>query len=452
MKHEDRVEKRGEVYIVLSESGEELGEFESREAANERLRQIEAAKAAKDSALIAHDTRVTDTSVSQVRRVDYLGPVHTDPSREDGFYADEESTGFLRVDARLTRTGVFKYADREGNEWGELRTPEQVFDAEALRSFELVTVTDDHPDDFVSARNVKDVQVGTVGTDVRQDADFVRASIVITDKEVIRSIKDGKIELSCGYTADVIQDSGTTPDGVPFAARQTNIRGNHVALVSKGRAGSSCKLLVGRGDAFTILTEITPMAEKKTKKVKIGDAEYEVAVEVADALEAEQTSDPEPEPEPTPEPPAPESTNDEIAQLRAKVDSLEADRADESSRVDARVELVGAAREVLGTDVQTRGVSDRALMRAVVLKVRPGLEAKLDANKKAQGYLRASFEQALERHRDGVRNETDTASAIALAHLSGASDPKEDEEFDNDISNFMLGTPGNTGNVAEGGN
>jgi len=138
--------------------------------------------------------------------VDYLGEVHFDPERTDGALAQFTAEGFLRVDARLTRTGVFTYGDAEGNTWGELRSPEEVFDGDSLRSFEMVVLTDDHPQDFVDASNVKEVQVGHVGTDVRKDGDYVIASIVITDPQVIRSIADGKVELSCGYTAQVIKE------------------------------------------------------------------------------------------------------------------------------------------------------------------------------------------------------------------------------------------------------
>ena len=63
----------------------------------------------------------------KVRRVDRMcGAIHFDPERKDGFLAIEDTdengspTGFLRVDARLTRTGVFEYADREGNSRSDL--------------------------------------------------------------------------------------------------------------------------------------------------------------------------------------------------------------------------------------------------------------------------------------------------------------------------------------------
>ena len=55
------------------------------------------------------------TDAPTVRRVDYLGEVHFDPERKDGALAQFTAEGFLRVDARLTRTGVFTYGDADGN-------------------------------------------------------------------------------------------------------------------------------------------------------------------------------------------------------------------------------------------------------------------------------------------------------------------------------------------------
>jgi hypothetical protein len=402
-----------------------------------------------------------------VRRIDYLGPAHTDPERTDGVCFRLDADGFLHADARLTRTGVFSYADSEGNTWGELRTEDQVFDAATLRSFRLKTVTDDHPPDFVTARNVRDVQVGTVGTDVRKDGRYMRASIVITDQNVIRSVQDGKIELSCGYEADVIQDAGTA-DGVSYAARQTNIRGNHVALVSQGRAGSSCALLVGRGDAFSITTERIPML----KKIKIDGVEFEVDAKLADAIEAKAKADeaaaaaaPAPTPAAAGTPaaapavaaPAPAQaagaaaqpvateSSDELAKLNAKIDGMVADRAGESARFDHRVSLVTDAREVLGKEAAITGIADSTLMRQVVLAVRPGMEAKLDANKASAGYLQHAYEDAVERHRTGNQHVQDTSVAMFGAHNTATQSKEDaaDEEakLDAAINSFMTGQP-----------
>ena len=57
----------------------------------------------------------------------------------------------------------------------------------------------------------------------------------------------------------------------------------------------------------------------------------------------------------------------------------------------------------------TKKKSDKALMRAVVLEVMPSAKAKLDANKKSLGYLKAMYESAIELHdkRDAQEREFD---------------------------------------------
>jgi hypothetical protein len=350
-----------------------------------------------------------------VRRIDYLGPIHTDPERTDGVLAVKDpNTGFLHVDARLTRTGVFVYADKDGNVWGELRTEDEVFRPETLRSFGMAVLTNDHPDEFVNAQNVRDVQVGHVGSNVHRDGEYMAAPVVITDADAIADVEDGKAELSCGYTAGVIKDSGVAPDGTPYASRQTNILGNHVAIVSRGRAGPNCRLLVDSGDAFQ--TEETPQMKRK---IKIGDTEYEVSAEVADAFEAQQRADAPPPTPPAPEPPAatppaPEPTPAPVADaaglsaMQAEIDSLKARISDDASasstRIDARVQLVTAARDVLGADARTDGVADGDIMRQVVLHVRPSMKDRLDANSSPE-YLRAAFERAVEDHREASASQ-----------------------------------------------
>jgi len=385
--------------------------------------------------------------MTRVRRIDkHLGVIHFDPARYDGVLATlDDETGFLRVDAKLTRTGVFSYADRDGNKWGELRTDAEVFHPAAMRSFELTPMTDDHPDEFVNATNIKDTQVGTVAN-IRRDGDFLVGSIVITDAKVIQKIRDGKVELSCGYTAAVITDSGTTDSGESYHARQTQIQGNHVALVSQGRAGSECAVpKLDKGDAFTVLQEDSPMLVK----IKIGDAEYEVPKAVADALQADAQKKADAEAKAKTKvkadefpPPADDeeeekeedgkkdSLAEKFAKLQAKLDAMDADRGAAPTRIDDRVELVADAREVLGADAQTRGVSDAALMRAIALKVRPKLESKLDANKKNDGYLRASYESAMEKHRADKENDGELRSTLFDAHFGGSRNDASKELAD----------------------
>ncbi len=457
LEHQDVLEQRGEEWFILSEAGEELeGPFDSRDQAAERLRQIEAAKAARGSTDAfrlwdAEDVARFYGRDFEVRRYDFhLGELHMDKDRADGVLMSETKEGFLRGEARFARTGVQTYADQDGNTWGEYRDPVEVFHPDSLRSYDLAVVTHDHPENFVSADNVRDVQVGTIGTDAHPDGKYVRASLVVTDSKTIRVIKAGKTDLSMGFMSTVQVRKGVTQDGTPYAGRQTNIRINHGAIVDQGRAGPECGVVLARGDAFTLNPEKQPM---DTRTIKLGDQEFQVPVAVADALDVPTATitDGEGKEHTIPKdvadqfvpfkkkakgkakkenPDDDEEDKDSATALQAKVDTLQA-KADAdadtfTARVDARVGLVSTSKAVLGADTITDGVDDAALMRAVVLKVLPTMETKLDQNKTDSGYLRASYDQAVELHARRESATVDTNHALFDAHNNGPGDPFSD--------------------------
>ena len=114
------------------------------------------------------------------------------------------------------------------------RSEGEVFSAAALASFEGKPLTDDHPSNNVSPDNVCRLLKG-VCKDVRrgqgEDADKVVADLVAYDPVIINEIMGGKRGISCGYDCDYEFDA----EG---RIQQKNIRGNHVAVVTAGRAGN----------------------------------------------------------------------------------------------------------------------------------------------------------------------------------------------------------------------
>jgi hypothetical protein len=142
----------------------------------------------------------------------------------------------------IARTGIQDY---QGSELGIEDSPDEmfqvhreeseVFDPAALASFEGVSFVDEHPPHDVTVDNSSYLTRGFV-KDVRRgdgaDSDKMIADIIITDANVIAEIESGKREISCGYKCDYETDE----QGRIF---QRNIRGNHVALVGKGRAGNT---------------------------------------------------------------------------------------------------------------------------------------------------------------------------------------------------------------------
>lgn len=158
--------------------------------------------------------------------------------------------GFLICSAvPIARTGEYEYYASEGMSPGieagpdgriiSRREADDVFSPAALASFEGKPVTLGHPDvDAVTPDDWRQYAVGHV-TNVRRgegdDADKVVADLVISDAAAIDAIDGGLREVSCGYDVTLEQVE-------PGVERQTRIRGNHVALVQQGRAGSECAI------------------------------------------------------------------------------------------------------------------------------------------------------------------------------------------------------------------
>lgn len=83
----------------------------------------------------------------------------------------------------------------------------------------------------------RDEIVGTTGTNAEFNHPFLDNELVIWTRNGIDAIEsENQRELSCGYGYTPVMEPGEF-EGVRYDGRMTDIKGNHVALVSKGRAG-----------------------------------------------------------------------------------------------------------------------------------------------------------------------------------------------------------------------
>lgn len=160
--------------------------------------------------------------------------------------------GYLAVRARAARTGVYQYGGREvdpDNKHGlrdtavvnVIRDEASVFDERAVRSFIGKPITNDHPAEAVTAANWRDHARG-VNMGAIRDGDHLAFDLVLMDQAAIADVDAGKVELSNGYACDLEFGTFTAADGTVCQARQTNITGNHIALVDRGRAGPTCRI------------------------------------------------------------------------------------------------------------------------------------------------------------------------------------------------------------------
>lgn len=183
----------------------------------------------------------------------------------------------------IARTGDQQYTAREVMQDGDPgqtvivhRRPEDVFAEETIASFEGKPVTDDHPPENVQAENFASYARGHV-QNVRQAGDNLVGDVYITDAKLASDVKHRvKREISCGYQCDLV------PDGAG-GYYQTNIRGNHVAVVLRGRAGHDVAI---HDAANTAAEGRTNTMNKFTKGVlaAFGSAAKEASPEELEAM------------------------------------------------------------------------------------------------------------------------------------------------------------------------
>lgn len=314
----------------------------------------------------------------------------------------ETGEGFLICkNVPIARTGDQDYLGEEigltGRDAGKVvkvsRPPEEVFADAALASFEGKPVTNDHPPTLIGPDDVSIYEKGHA-QNVRRGTDewdgYVLADLHIHDRELIDAIQNGKREISCGYDFEPV-DNG---DGT---YTQKNIRGNHIAVVERGRAGHRAAIL----DSDK-LQAAAPPERKGTMKSKFlelfglaasGKTPEEVrqmALDAADADETEtkpaETTEPEDEKK---EPAIDESVIDGIVEkVLAKIAAKEAakEEADEDPIGNIIEKLTGGeaakpvegeeARVVPAEEMDKKGCGmDKAVAAEILKAMRPSVAA-----------------------------------------------------------------------------
>ena len=203
------------------------------------------------------------------------------------------------------------------------RQAEELSNPDAIESFKLVPWIDEHTmlggeEKGLTPAEKKGIS-GVVGEDVYFKDGVLYGNIKVFSESFARKIENGKKELSLGYRCSYERKSGEW-NGQKYDYIQRILRGNHLALVDKGRMGSDVRVMDNddTGQCFGNFTfTCDSLMEKKMNLEelleqlisKFGDQATALA-EVKKLLEQQ------------------ENTNDEPKNMNAEADNDEGDNPD----------------------------------------------------------------------------------------------------------------------------
>lgn len=316
----------------------------------------------------------------------------TDRSKFNITSREYTQEGFLLVPGHVARTGTQDYLASELELPGDpnrrvtiMRPPQEVFEKDSLESFQVADVTVEHPEDWVTPDTFKNVTVGVVKGSAVQDGDFVKCSLVIKDKEAIKAVESGKVQLSVGYSAVYDDD---VPEGADYEFIQRDIKVNHIALVDAARAGPQAKL-------FDKKPEV--------KLMKLVTLDSGNAVEIEDGATATLVQDSIDRTKKARDEAVAESakSKDELEKVRAEKDEAveekeEMEKKSSDSEIALRIKTVvdcqTSALLIAGKDFTCDSVVIADIQRAALTITRDSI----DWAKKDDTYVQASFDMAVE--------------------------------------------------------
>lgn len=378
---------------------------------------------------------------------------------------ERTSEGFLRGRAIVTSIGVFTYKRADGTVQRELRLPEEVFATGTLNSMKLKPVTLNHPTELVTTDNADKLQVGSLGDNPswtkewrdrnwEEVTDGINCAIdmIITRKDAIDAILNGKQALSMGYTCDLdVAEPGATWCGIEYDFIQRNIRYNHCAIVDSARAGDNAKIELRQDSEDAVLEDIvtkTDGGETMLKKINLDGIEYEAEESVIKALNAEKARADKAENDACEEK---KTMDKKVADMEKKVTELEKrvseveaerdtakDKADSAEKeleeikktsmdskkidemVNAKIDLLHNA-EKAGVEVKS-DMADADIKKAVIAKVFPN--AKFDG--KDDVYVQARYDATIEILAERADQNTKTfTSDMPPANHADENDARE---------------------------
>jgi hypothetical protein len=317
------------------------------------------------------------------------------------------------------------------------RSEDEVFSPATIASFEGKSVTDSHPDEFVDIDSHAELSKGHVQNVRRGDEPLadgnipLLADLIITDPGLADDVIAGrKRELSCGYSY-VLSLEGNR-------LSQTNITGNHVAVVDRARAGHEARIN-DSVDAATTPTRKPTMKSIKDMLIGLGlkamatdNADPEQIAAAARAFASDEESEEKEEKK--------EEAKDEMSEIKDALKSIcdrldalekpeESEDSEEEKKDDEKSEDEAESEESEEGEAEDEDESkakDGFVSHANDLDVLKAIKPLIAKSKDAE--LKKAFNVALSKASDSKRGGTPKDSYAAAKSAAGKSDAKDSQE------------------------
>lgn len=355
----------------------------------------------------------------------------------------DANTGFIHVNnVPIARVGVFPYLKADGSIEMEAKLPTELLADTTVDSANNKPVTDDHPEEFVTQSNANKYMKGFTASNAHVDNDTLRVDMTITDAALINEINQGKQELSIGFETDIVPQKGEYKGSV-YDSVQKNIQINHVAVVERGRAGHSVRLV---GDSAEMVDDFKKGKHMDVTKVRLGDSDITVATSDVDKIVKVDADNSEKE--------------KKIADLKAKIadykkqlEELQGD-ADSSKKseeeakaekdalekqletykkkyegdgldqaIDAKINLIEQAKPYVGDSFDFKGKSEKDIKTATL----KAIDDSVDLSDKSDDYINAYFDSTIKNqsnprvvgyHGPDYKNDSDELNTLRMARYN----------------------------------
>lgn len=355
----------------------------------------------------------------------------------------DATTGFVHVNnVPIARVGVFPYLKADGSIEMEAKLPAELLADTTVDSANNKPVTDDHPEEFVNQSNAKKYMKGFTASNAHVDNDTLRVDMTITDAGLIDEINKGKQELSIGFETEIVPQKGEYKGSI-YDSVQKNIQINHVAVVERGRAGHSVRLV---GDSAEMVDDFKKGKHMDVTKVRLGDTDITVATSDADKVVKVDADNSEKE--------------KKIADLKAKIADYEkqlkelqgdADSSKKSEEeaqaekdalekqleaykkkcegdgldqaIDAKINLIEQAKPYVGDSFDFKGKSEKDIKTATL----KAIDDSVDLSDKSDDYINAYFDSTIKNqsnprvvgyHGSGHKTDSDELNALRMARYN----------------------------------